>query len=76
MLGEPACAWMMSAMLGFAPDWTGLLSKSSDFESRNVRKLIASMPFDSAGMIWHELCVHYFGRDHSPEASYDAAGPS
>lgn len=39
--GEVAVAWIMSS----------LRSKSTDLESRMVRKLIASIPFDSAGMI-------------------------
>jgi len=41
MDGDPAWAWMRSSRL----------SRSTDLESRKVRKLIASMPFDSAGMI-------------------------
>ena len=44
--GDPACAWMISP-----PTAAGLRSKSNDLESRIVRKLIASTPFDSAGMI-------------------------
>lgn len=44
--GEPACAWITS------PSKSPLRSKSTDLESRIVRKLIASMPLDSAGMIW------------------------
>ena len=75
--GEPAWAWMISSR-GRGGRFAGFFSKSSDFESRIVRKLIASMPFDSAGMIWNqqEHTRQYPPSIDSLAASYSATIPN
>lgn len=55
--GNPAWPWMMSSGCASAPATAAEPDvKSMLFESRIVRKLTVSMPFDSAGMIGGVMC--------------------